>query len=67
MNAERGLDRITADPQVCVGRPCIRDTRMRVSGVLDLLVARARIEEVHADPLASNAPTSRPRQATRRR
>src|SRR5256885_8297789 len=31
--------RITVDPQVCGGRPCIRGMRIRVSDVLDLLAA----------------------------
>jgi len=31
------LDRITIDPQVCGGKPCIRGTRIWVSLVLDLL------------------------------
>lgn len=31
--------RITIDPQVCGGRPCIRGMRIRVSDVLDLLAA----------------------------
>ncbi len=33
------LSRITIDPEVCGGKPCIRDTRMRVSDVIDLLAA----------------------------
>lgn len=30
-------DRITADPEQCGGRPCIRNMRIRVTDVLDLL------------------------------
>jgi len=32
-------DRITVDPEQCGGRPCVRDMRIRVSDVLDLLAA----------------------------
>lgn len=31
------LDRITIDPRVCGGKPCIKGTRIWVSLVLDLL------------------------------
>ena len=31
------MHRITADPEQCGGRPCIRGMRIRVSDVLDLL------------------------------
>jgi uncharacterized protein (DUF433 family) len=31
------LDRITIDPEVCGGKPCIRGTRIWVSLVLDFL------------------------------
>jgi uncharacterized protein (DUF433 family) len=31
------LDRITIDPQVCGGKPCLRGTRIWVSLILDLL------------------------------
>jgi len=31
------LDRITFDPEMCGGRPCIRGMRVRVIDVLDLL------------------------------
>ena len=39
------LDRITVDPAVCGGRPCIRGLRIRVKDVLDLLAAGATHEE----------------------
>lgn len=43
------LHRITANPEVCGGRPCIRGTRVRVKDVLDLLAAGATREEILAD------------------
>ncbi len=33
------MDRITVDPAMCGGRPCIRGMRIRVSDVLDLLAS----------------------------
>jgi len=33
------LDRITFDPEVCGGRPCIRGMRIRVADVLGMLAA----------------------------
>jgi uncharacterized protein (DUF433 family) len=39
-------DRITADPEQCGGRPCIRGMRIRVSDVLDLLAANLSPEQV---------------------
>lgn len=33
------LKRITMDPAICGGRPCVRGMRIRVSDVLDLLAA----------------------------
>lgn len=38
--------RITADPEQCGGRPCIRGLRIRVSDVLDLLANGLTPEEV---------------------
>ena len=43
------IDRITIDPAVCGGRPCIRGIRIRVKDVLDLLAAGATREEILAD------------------
>jgi len=33
------LDRISIDPQVCFGKPCIRGTRIWVSLILDFLAS----------------------------
>ncbi len=33
------LHRVTIDPALCGGRPCLRDLHIRVSDVLDLLAA----------------------------
>jgi len=43
------LERITVDPTVCGGRPCVRGLRVRVKDVLDLLAAGATHEEILAD------------------
>lgn len=43
------LERITIDPSVCGGRPCVRKTRMRVVDVLSLLSAGADHAEILAD------------------
>lgn len=43
------LDRITTDPGVCGGRPCIRGYRFRVTDLLDLIAAGATREEILSD------------------
>ena len=40
------LKRISVDPNICFGKPCIRGTRIWVSLLLDLLATGATIEEV---------------------
>ncbi|MGB3870961.1 MAG: DUF433 domain-containing protein [Flavobacteriales bacterium] len=40
------FDRITVDPSVCGGRPCVRGMRIRVSDVLDLLASGLSAEQV---------------------
>ena len=40
------LSRISVDPRVCFGKPCIRGTRIWVSLLLDFLASGATIEEV---------------------
>lgn len=43
------LARITARPDQCGGRPCIRGVRVRVKDILDLLAAGASREEILED------------------
>ena len=43
------LNRITIDPNVCGGRPCIRGMRIRVKDVLDMLAGGASVEEILND------------------
>jgi uncharacterized protein (DUF433 family) len=57
------LDRITIDPRICGGKPCIRGTRIWVSLILDFLAdgmteAQLLVEYpqlVHEDVLAAIA------------
>ena len=43
------LDRISIDPAVCGGKPCIRGTRIWVSLILDLLASGMTEAEVRAE------------------
>ncbi len=40
------LQRISVDPNVCFGKPCIRGTRIWVSLILDFLADGMRVEEI---------------------
>lgn len=40
------LKRISIDPNVCFGKPCIKGTRIWVSLILDLLADGMSIEEI---------------------
>jgi uncharacterized protein (DUF433 family) len=42
------LDRISEDPDVCFGKPCIRGTRIWVSLIVDNLAAGATEDEILA-------------------
>lgn len=42
------LHRISVDPNICFGKPCIRGTRIWVSLILDLLASGMSVEEVLA-------------------
>ena len=46
MDRDKLLERISVDPRVCFGKPCIRGHRIGVSLVLDLLAAGLSIEGV---------------------
>ena len=41
--------RITIDPEVCGGRPCIRGLRIRVKDILDMLAGGATRQEILVD------------------
>jgi uncharacterized protein (DUF433 family) len=43
------LNRITVNPEVCGGRPCVRGLRIRVADILNLLAAGASEDEILAD------------------
>ena len=43
------LDRITIDPDICHGKPCIRGMRWPVEVILDLLGSEMTISEILED------------------
>jgi uncharacterized protein (DUF433 family) len=43
---EKLLERISVDPRICFGKPCIRGHRIWVSFVLDLLSLGLSVEEI---------------------
>lgn len=43
------LDRITIDPEICHGKPCIRGLRYPVEVILELLSAGATTEDILRD------------------
>lgn len=46
MDKEALLSRISIDPNICFGKPCIRGHRIWVSLVLDLLASGRTVEEL---------------------
>ncbi|RKU13022.1 hypothetical protein C6502_04905 [Candidatus Poribacteria bacterium] len=42
-------ERITIDPEICHGKPCIRGLRYPVELILELLSAEMTIDEILAD------------------
>lgn len=48
-NIMTDLARITVNPEVCGGRPCIRGLRVRVKDILDMLAAGASREQILTD------------------
>jgi uncharacterized protein (DUF433 family) len=49
MSNDHLLGRISLDPKVCFGRPCIRGHRISVSLVLDLLASGWSFKEILAN------------------
>ena len=49
MTHEQLLQRISIDPNVCHGKPCIRGHRIWVSLILDLLASGMTVDEVLAE------------------
>lgn len=49
MTHEELLQRISIDPNVCFGKPCVRGHRIWVSLILDLLASGTTVEEVLED------------------
>ncbi len=43
------LDRITIDPEICHGKPCIRGLRYPVEVILQLLSAGATVDDILRD------------------
>ena len=43
------LQRISVDPNICFGKPCIRGTRIWVSLILDFLANSMSVEEILED------------------
>ncbi len=46
MTAENLLSRISIDPNICFGRPCIRGHRIWVSLILDFLASGMSVSEL---------------------
>ena len=40
------MDRITVDPHVCHGKPCVRGTRVMVSQILEMIAAGDTLDDV---------------------
>lgn len=49
MSTEQLLQRITVDPEICHGKPCVRGLRYPVPMLLELLSSGMTVDEVLAD------------------
>ena len=43
------ISRITVDPEICHGKPCIRGMRWPVEVLLDMMLSEMSMEEIMAD------------------
>lgn len=46
MTRQELLSRITVDPQICFGKPCIRGQRIWVALILDFLASGMKTEDI---------------------
>jgi len=46
MNKEKLLSRISIDPNICFGKPCVRGHRIWVSLILDFLAGGMSVKEI---------------------
>ncbi|MCL6474145.1 MAG: DUF433 domain-containing protein [Firmicutes bacterium] len=46
MTREELLQRISIDPNICFGKPCIRGHRIWVSLILDMLASGMKIDDI---------------------
>jgi uncharacterized protein (DUF433 family) len=46
---EKLIDRITIDPEICHGKPCIRNMRWPVEVIIDMLGSGMTYEEILED------------------
>lgn len=46
MTDDRSEDRITVDPKVCGGKPCVRGTRIMVKNILGMIAGGYSIERI---------------------
>ena len=49
MNREELLERISINPDICFGKPCIRGHRIWVSLILDFLASGSSVEDILQD------------------
>jgi uncharacterized protein (DUF433 family) len=49
MNTDKLLGRISIDPAICHGKPCIKGHRIWVSLILDFLASGTSVEELLAE------------------
>jgi uncharacterized protein (DUF433 family) len=49
VDAQNLLGRISSDPTICGGRPCIKGTRMRVTDIVEAIAHGAKPQELLAD------------------
>ncbi|MFW6150360.1 MAG: DUF433 domain-containing protein [Chloroflexota bacterium] len=46
MSSDELLKRVSADPNICAGKPCIRGTRIYIAIILDALAEGLTTEEI---------------------